>query len=282
MTGRLRVWLSCVAPILAANGIACDAQPSADEVIQGAGDGGTPGACTALEACCPTLPTDVVTSCDALSKQADDTECGTLLAALESAHRCLAGDAGMPEEAAAPVDARATSKDATAKDGEANGPAVACTLLGTCCTSPALPSGEMATCTSVEGTNEESLCASLLTSLTASQSCGATSAGQGGACPELEQCCSSESFPDTFSTSCLATWNAGKDAACAAMLTMFVGAGYCGGTLGPQPDPDCVTLAMCCNELKFPADQLTTCQAIVAGNEGGNCLSAYDTYCGGS
>lgn len=281
MTGRWSVWLAGAAVIGLTSGLACDAQPNSDEVLQG-GDGGQSASCATLEACCPTLPTDVVASCHALSMQTDDAECASLLATLESSHRCVA-DAGTTEEAAAPVDAGPAAKDATVKDaGPDTAPAVACTLLDTCCTSPALPSGETATCASVQGTNEESLCASLLTSLTASQSCGATSTGQGGACPDLQQCCSSQSFPGAFSTSCLATWNAGEDSACAAMLTMFEGAGYCGGTLGPQPDPNCVTLAMCCNGINFPANQLTTCQSIVAGNEGGNCLSAYDTYCGGS
>ena len=37
-------------------------------------------------------------------------------------------------------------------------------------------------------------------------------------------------------------------------------------------------LAMCCNEVTFPTSVLSTCQQIASANEGGNCLSAYDSY----
>jgi hypothetical protein len=256
--------------------VGCDAQPVASEVIQSAGgDSGPPPACMALEVCCPTLAMEVVSSCNKLSAQADEQQCASLLTALNGGGKCRTVlDAGMVVEAGGPADARDHVADASGLDADA-GPAVACTLLETCCMSPALPSGETATCMSVQEENLESLCAPLLASLTASRSCGGISIGPGGACPDLQQCCSLESFPGVFSTSCLATWNAGDDSACASMLTTYVAAGYC----GMQPDPDCAMLAMCCNEVSFPAANLATCQAIVSGNEGGNCLSAYDTYC---
>jgi hypothetical protein len=78
---------------------------------------------------------------------------------------------------------------------------------------------------------------------------------------------------------------AGESSSCASTLAAYIPAGYCGGVLttldgghGHAPDPDCTVLAMCCGELTFPEDTLSTCQQIAGANEGGNCLSAYDSY----
>ena len=95
----------------------------------------------------------------------------------------------------------------------------------------------------------------------------------------MQACCASGSFPAEFSTDCLAEWNSGNNAECETHLSNYVSAGDCPGITGPATDPDCAMLGMCCNEISFPANDLTTCQQIAGGNEGGNCLSAYETYC---
>jgi hypothetical protein len=271
------VFFACGALVLATSVVACDAQPNPDDVIEGTGDAGPSPSCVALKECCPSLPADVVASCKDLSVHADDAECGSLLMALQSRGSCEVGaDAGTGVDGGALLDARAPGGDASADAGMA----VGCTLLDTCCMSPALPADETDMCTSIEATNDESLCAGLLGSLAASQSCTGMAAGLGGACPTLQACCESESFPAVFSTDCLAEWNSGNNDECESHLSEYVGAGDCPGLTGPATAPECAQLAMCCDERSFPANDLTTCQQIAGGNQAANCLSAYDTYCG--
>jgi len=128
--------------------------------------------------------------------------------------------------------------------------------------------------TSVQRTNEESLCASLLKSLTASQSCGATSAGQGGAVPGAPAVLLERVVPRHVQHVLPRDVERGggplhvqRCSRCSS------GRAHCGGTLGPQPaTQSCVTLAMCLQRAEVARrTQLTS----VPGdrrrwNEGGN------------
>jgi hypothetical protein len=260
---------------------ACGASQKS-EVVQGVAvaDASASAYCAALGACCANLPAEVVTSCKQLSAQAGDEACGEELASLGA--RCapamLLPDAGSTPDAAAIVDASLPRDAADAGRG-----AVACTLLTACCTSPALPKGELATCQSVQGAGAEAECASLLADLTSASSCTGVGIGLAGACPELQACCASSSFPGQFLTQCQGTVMAGEAASCASDLATFVPAGYCGGVVpdsdgGHLPDPDCAMLSMCCGEITFPASSVSTCESVAAANVGDRCLSAYDSY----
>jgi hypothetical protein len=272
--------------MLVAMSLACDPQPVQSEVIEGVEDAAPPSSCTAFATCCSQLNADIVSSCEALAAQAGAGTCTAELTLLDGLGEChVALDGGPLLAATGQGDGSAPSRDAAAT-GDA-GVAVACLLLESCCNSPALPSSETATCSGLQSTGDESVCAGLFATLTASNACAGSSAGPGGACPDLQACCTSPAFPSAFLAQCKSTVSVGEDAACQTYLTTFEGAGSCGGAeviadsgnRHPE-DPNCAMLAMCCNEVTFPASTLTTCESIVAANDGGNCLSAYDTYSG--
>jgi hypothetical protein len=232
--------------------------------------------CATLGACCSTLPSEVTKSCGELAAQASATECATELSALSAAGRCL-GDAGTGE------DATVHSEGGGASDGGDGGSAVACVLLQACCTSSALPSGEVATCQSIQGEGDEGQCSTLFSDLAASSECGVATYGSGGACSELGQCCTSPDMPNNFLSVCNGAVETGDNANCEQLLGSLVPAGYCGGTVaqadgGPAIDSDCATLSQCCQEITFPAGALSTCKHIASANQGGDCLSAYDSY----
>jgi hypothetical protein len=268
--------------------VGCDAQSVQSEVVGPVADAGPPSsACGILEACCPSLPTEVVASCKQLALEVGTDECSAELSALRAVGYCpVTVDAGAAVDAAPGKDATASSDgghpaEAGASDAAA---AIACTLLESCCGSSSMPSDEAATCTSIQGGGDESVCAGELSSLVASRSCGGTTTyGSGGACPELQQCCESSSFPAVFLDSCLDALADGDDPTCATDLSAFMQAGYCGGAVpgadgGPAPDPDCTALETCCDSITFPSGTLSTCLDIAHANEGGNCVSAQDGY----
>jgi hypothetical protein len=272
LIGRATLWA------LATSALACGATEDSEVLAAPAPDAALTPACATLTACCPELPSEVVTSCKQLAAQAGETECSAELAALAPQGRCAprtstGGDAGSKLDAT--TDAMSAPSDA----GDAG--AVACTLLTACCASPALPGSNLATCQSVQGAGAEAECAALLSTLTASSECAGGAATAGGACPDLQACCASESLPAADSTSCLGTASAGVDTDCSAQLQALTSAGFCAGVAsdGGQPTtPDCMTLSMCCGEIAFPAGTLTTCQHLVAANVDGSCLSAYESY----
>ncbi len=260
---------------------ACNGGPNATEILgAGLGDAAAGAYCLSLAACCPELPSEVVASCKQLAAQAGDEACATEVRAL-GAH--CAPYLTLPDAGSA-TDATAAHVSAMPRDGGTPilDAAVACTLLGTCCGSPALPSSELASCQSIEGAGDENQCAALFDDLTASSACtGSVGVGSGGACPGLQACCTTESFPAQFITECQGTVAAGQATACADDLATFVPAGYCGAVLadgGHTPDPDCTVLSMCCNEITFPRATLSTCQSLASANVGGSCASAYESY----
>jgi len=262
---------------------ACGGGSNDSEVLGTAtDDAGLTAYCAGLATCCPSLPMEVVRSCEQLAAQAGAAECSRELTALAAGGRC--GPAGSPPDAGLADDATlhetAVASDASAAGADA---AVACILLDACCSSAALPSDEVASCMSIQGAGSESQCASLFGDLTASSSCSGASVGAGGACPDLQACCASSAFPPQFLTTCQGAVAAGENASCASDLASFVPAGYCPGVVttsdgGHAPDPDCTMLAMCCNEITFPMSTLSTCQEVAAANAGGTCSSAYDSY----
>jgi len=281
---RLREWIVwlCLGGALQLPLVGCDAHASSQEIVQIAvTEAGVRPGCVQLQSCCPMLPSDVLSSCTALATQANDTECETLLSALRGGGRCaVALDAAVPRDASVALDAGTAPRDAAVLDAGVT--AVACTLLQACCTSPALPSSQTMTCELIDSTNDETQCSGLLKDLTSSQSCGAASAVT-GTCLQLQGCCGAPSFPVAFGTACMATVSEGLNPQCGSDLQSFVAAGYCdenAGDGGHPEDPSCTTLGTCCSEVSFPANLVNTCEDIVHGNEGGNCLSAYDSYVG--
>ncbi len=278
---------ACGVAVAVAWSLGCDAQPVKSEVAGfGAEAGVATSACATLDECCPSLPAEVVASCKELALEVGTDECSAEIVALRAAGYCPeAFDAGVALDATRRPDASAPSDgghhaEAGAADAAA---AVACTLLESCCQSSSLPSDDTATCASIQGGGDESLCAGELSTLVASRSCGGASYGSGGACPEMQQCCESSSFPAVFVSSCLDALAEGDDPTCATDLAAYMQAGYCGGAVptadgGPAPDPDCTALATCCSSSNFPPGTLSTCQHIVDANEGGSCLSAEDAY----
>ncbi len=268
-----------VRSVVAMAGLSCGAVPNASEVLGGGtNDAAVSAYCAELDLCCPRLPAEVQKSCRQLAAQTTAMECSSELTAL--ARECNAPSG--PPDAAVAVDATVREAGAV-REASAADAAVACTLLEACCNSPALPPGQVGTCQSVQGAGDEGDCASLFSDLTASASCSGVNVSSGGACPDLQACCTSAAFPAQFLMACTSTAADGDNSACASDLAEFLPAGYCGGVLGfldgghPQ-DPDCTMLAMCCHEITFPMETVSTCDQIVAGNDGGNCLSAYDSY----
>jgi hypothetical protein len=265
----------------------CASQPLTQDVGPGDASLGPPsGVCATLGACCPTLPTEVVTSCNDIANGAASSVCANEVAALQAAGRCHMGADGgsliLPADATV-ADAGMTPADSAAGDASA----VACVLLTPCCSSGAIPAGDVATCMSVEGAGVESTCVGLLNSLTASGSCGGTSPN---ACPELQQCCSSASFPTGNSgggdpyMACQSVLEMGDPSGCESNLTAFMSAGFCGGSVptgdgGQLPDPNCTMLETeCCEQASFPVGMMAACQMTVAANNGGNCSNAYAAY----
>jgi len=255
-------------------------QPNASEVIASTSADAGALACEKFAACCPELPSDVQTSCMRLASMATGAVCRSELQALQRAGNCRNIDAG-------PLDSGAPAEASTSRDGgAAKTPAAACILVGGCCASPVLPPSDLPMCEAIASENGESGCADFLDSISVGAVCGgASSSGPGGACPELAQCCTNQAFPAGMASVCATTASAGDDTPCSMALAMFETAGFCGGVvvtadggITHAQDPSCTMLSTCCSGIMFPASTLTTCQQIVAGNEGGNCLSAYDSY----
>jgi len=263
------VFATCVA--------ACYASGEAEVLGGGSAEASAAEYCGTLAACCATLPSEVVTSCNQLAAQAGASECAAELTVLATSGRCASPvtttiDATTRVDATIAIDA-----------GVGDGGAVACALLSACCGSSALPADQLVTCQSVQGAGVESPCASLLTDLTASNECAGGATSPAGACPALSACCGSESLPTASVTPCRATASAGVDGTCGALLTTLTSSGYCGGgALLPdgahQPTVSCATLATCCNEITFPAKAVSECQDVASANVDGTCLSAYDGY----
>ena len=256
---------ACGVAVALAWSLGCDSQWVKGNAIGLVADAGPPSsACGILEACCPSLPAEVVASCQHLALEVGTDECSAEATALRAAGYCpVTIDAGTQVDAAVRPDATAPTDggprtDAGPADG---GVAIACTLLQSCCQSSSLPAGEAATCTSIQGGGDESVCAGELSTLVASQSCTGTSYGSGGACPEMQQCCESASFPAAFLTACLDALAEGDDPTCATDLAAYMQAGYCGGEVpsadgGTQMGADCMALALCCEAITFPLETL--------------------------
>ncbi len=272
------VWLTFVLSVAIS---ACGASEHA-EVLPGASAeaGAASASCEALAACCPSLPSEVASSCKSLSGQASSAECGEELAALASVKRCTTSVDASAGSASPDATISMAVADAAAGSVDA---AVGCVLLGPCCASPALPSDETVTCQSIEGAGDEGECAKLLTDLTSAGSCSGVATGSAGPCPELASCCSSQAFPSTFVGDCQETVSQAQASACSSELATFVSAGYCGGVVagtdGGHPlNTNCQRLSMCCGEITFPAATLSTCENVAAANVSDSCLSAYNAY----
>ncbi len=266
--------------------VACGGGSNDSELLGGPSVDATAAAsCMTLASCCPALPMGVAASCNQLAAQAGAAECTTVITALGAGGLCRAlVSVGADSGAAADATLRA---DGGVKAGARldAGIALACVLLEACCASPALPADELASCQSIQGAGDETDCTGLLGELTAAQSCSGVNVGSGGACPDLAACCATQAFPAEFLGTCEETVAMGDETTCATDLGTFVPAGYCGGVIpssdgghGHAPDPSCTTLAMCCGEINFPMEDLSTCQQIASGNSGGTCLSAYESY----
>ena len=253
---------------------ACDASVASAPPVTQKADSSVSGACASLGACCQSLPSEVVTSCTELAAEASSIECAEELAALGK----LCAPAVASRNDGGEI-ADAAAGDATLMDAGA----IACTLLSACCRSASIAVSDVAQCDSVEASGVESNCTAELAQLVAANECagvvedGATTVG---ACPDLQACCGSQGLPDTFSTACLSTAMSGLNDDCTSQLSTFEAAGYClpDGGHGHPVDPSCATLSMCCSEVTFPANALSTCQSLAAANAAGSCLSAYDSY----
>jgi hypothetical protein len=254
-----------VALILLATLAGCDGNLIA-EASSEAGLAAESPACAVLATCCPSLPSDVSSSCVKAANQALNSECGLDVAAL-----VMNGYCPVRVDAGALVDAAPRTDGGTDAGVDASRIPPACALLGVCCQSPALPADQMTTCSTFLASGEESQCSTLYASLSGSEECGSV----GGTCLQLQSCCTSESFPAQFQLACTGAVNAGITADCANQLSEYQTAAYCvGGDAGITGA--CGMLDLCCPGL--PADQQETCFQIARSSNANDCDSAYAGY----
>jgi hypothetical protein len=254
----------------------CGNVPNASEVIASpTRDASLPSDCMALQTCCPTLPSEVVTSCKSLAAQATDTQCAKEVSALQASAHCLTS----------PPPQQDASSDAASSTSTTDAGPVACILLDTCCSSPALMMSQTVMCQDAVSAADESSCSTMLAHLAGSQDCSALPGvpPSGGGCPALSTCCGSESLPTSDITACEETASAGDDTACTQLFDSLAASGYCGPSVtlrdgGHLLTAGCMMLSMCCGEITFPQGTLSTCDMIAGANNDGTCLSAYDSY----
>jgi hypothetical protein len=247
---------------------------------------GTGANCKALQTCCASMPSTVAPSCQAALTSAGGVEasCAAVLQGFQGAGYC--GGA-------------ATTTTTTTATSTATNTATGaqCAAAQACCAS--LPAALTPTCqnaiTSAAGV--ETACAAIVTGYQSAGYCGgaatttatttatstATTTATGANCAAAQACCAS--LPAALTPTCqnAITSAAGVETACAAIVTGYQSAGYCGGAATTTATTTatgtgCAALQACCASL--PAPTSTACQSALtsAGGVDSTCTTLLQQF----